>query len=270
MDSIFFQILLIPLGIVGTLYLVSFLKNTFLTYTNDSEVDVMWGLSPVVFVSIFYIFSHQTFFQNIIMILIYLWGIRLFLTIFAKHQKTHFIEDKRYTLMKQSWNQSLIPFHFRRFFQIYLLQLVLSIALILPVLVFIFLTSKLGTIEHLIFNIGAIIMVIGLTIEHFADLQLRDFIKKKDSHTKSICDIGLWNYSRHPNYFGESMFWLGVAIAITPITWFGFASWALITFLLLFVSGIPTAERAFKGNEEFEQYKKEVSPFVPWFRKKSQ
>ena len=270
MNSIFFQILFIPIGILGTLYIISFLKNTFLTYTNDSEVDIMWGISPIVFVSIFYIFSYQTFFQNIIMILIYLWGIRLFLTVFSKHQKTHFKEDKRYTIMKESWNQSSLSYNLRRFFQIYCLQLILSIILVFPILIFIFSVSQLGTIQHLIFNIGAVIMVIGLTIEHFSDMQLRDFIKKKEQHSKAICDTGLWNYSRHPNYFGESLFWLGVAIAIFPVTILGFISWFMITFLLLFVSGIPPAERAFKGNDEFEEYKKEVSPFIPWFRKKSQ
>ena len=269
MDAIFFQILFIPLGILGTLYLISFIKNTFLTDSNDSEVDIMWGLSPIVFVSIFYVFSFQNFFHNVVMFLVYAWGIRLSLTVFSKHKNLHFKEDKRYTRMKESWNQIPLLFHMRRFFQIYVLQLFLSLILVFPVLFFLYSVYQLNNIEYLIFNIGAIIMVIGLVIEHFSDLQLRDFIKNKEQHSKAICDIGLWNYSRHPNYFGESLFWLGVAVAIIPITFLGFVSWAMITFLLLFVSGIPTAERAFKGNEEFEQYKKEVSPFIPWFRKKS-
>ena len=270
MESIFFQILFIPIGIVSSLYLISFIKNTFLTYTNDSEVDTLWGLSPVIFISIFFIFSQQTFFNIIITILIYLWGMRLFLVILSKHQKSHFKEDKRYTSMKKSWNQNKFLFNLRRFVQIYVLQFILSLILVLPLLYFMFKFSSFNAIEHLMFNPGAIIMVVGLTIEHFADLQLKDFIKKKEIHMKSICDVGLWNYSRHPNYFGESLFWLGVAIAIIPITFYGFISWAMITSLLLFVSGIPTAEREFKGNEEFEKYKKEVNPFIPGFRKKSQ
>ncbi|MCH8519215.1 MAG: DUF1295 domain-containing protein [Nanoarchaeota archaeon] len=269
MDSIFFQILFIPLGILASLYFVSFFKNTILTYTNDSEVDIIWGFSPIVFVSIFYVFSQQTLIHTVLTILVYLWGIRLFLTIFSKHQNTHFKEDKRYTEMKKSWNQNKFLFNLRRFLQIYVLQFILSLILVSPILVFMYYLNQINEFNQLMFTVGGIIMFIGLVIEHFADLQLKDFIKKKDSHMKSICDIGLWNYSRHPNYFGESLFWLGVAILIIPITYLGFISWAMITFLLLFVSGIPTAERGFKGNEEFEQYKKEVSPFIPWFRKKA-
>ncbi|MFT4244870.1 MAG: DUF1295 domain-containing protein [Candidatus Woesearchaeota archaeon] len=269
MDSIFFQILFIPLGILGALYFISFLKNTYLTHSNDSEVDIIWGISPIVFVSVFYIFSSQNFFENVMMILIYLWGIRLCLTVFSKHQNSQFKEDSRYSNMKKSWNQNKFFYHLRRFLQIYTLQLIFSLILIFPVLIFMFSITQLNILQHLIFNIGAIIMVLGLVIEHFADLQLKDFIKKKEQYSKAICDTGLWNYSRHPNYFGESLFWLGTAIAILPITTLGFITWFLITFLLLFVSGVPLAERVFEGNDEFDKYKKEVSPFIPWFRKKS-
>ena len=81
---------------------------------------------------------------------------------------------------------------------------------------------------------------------------------------------GLWAYTRHPNYFGEATMWWGIALValaykvpllslISPLT---------ITILLVFVSGVPLLERAMKDRPGFEEYAKETSIFIPWFKRK--
>ena len=85
-------------------------------------------------------------------------------------------------------------------------------------------------------------------------------------------DQGLWAYTRHPNYFGEATMWWGIYIISLPINsfkgWWTVISPCLITFLLLKVSGVPLLEKHYEGNVQFEEYKKRVSIFIPWFPKK--
>lgn len=115
--------------------------------------------------------------------------------------------------------------------------------------------------------VGTFFAIIGLVIEYMADIQLAQFRKNPPHHTK-IMMMGLYRYSRHPNYFGESLFWLGIAVITTPFSYLGFLSFSIITFLLLFVSGIPMQERRREGIPEWEEYKKRTSIFIPWFPKK--
>jgi steroid 5-alpha reductase family enzyme len=84
-------------------------------------------------------------------------------------------------------------------------------------------------------------------------------------------DKGLWSLTRHPNYFGDSAMWFGIfLIAITDIS----GLWtivgpSLMTFFLVFVSGVKMLESKYKGREDYDRYKKRTSIFVPWFPKKS-
>jgi steroid 5-alpha reductase family enzyme len=78
-------------------------------------------------------------------------------------------------------------------------------------------------------------------------------------------DRGLWRYTRHPNYFGESLMWWGIFVVAleVPYGWVTVVSPALITFLLTKVSGVPLLERRYAGNPEFQAYARRTSVFVP-------
>ena len=87
-----------------------------------------------------------------------------------------------------------------------------------------------------------------------------------------MCAEGLWRYSRHPNYFFESLHWVTyVVLAIgAPYWWATLASPVIMAWLLLRVSGIPTIEnkQASEKREGHDEYVRRTSAFIPWPPKK--
>jgi steroid 5-alpha reductase family enzyme len=113
-------------------------------------------------------------------------------------------------------------------------------------------------------GIGLVMWFIGFAFEAIGDYQLSVFIKNK-ANKGDVIQTGLWKYSRHPNYFGEVLLWWGIFIMTLPIqnSFWGIISPLTITFLLLYVSGIPMLEAKYKNNPQFQAYKKRTSAFFP-------
>ncbi len=199
--------------------------------------------------------------QSILTWLIVIWGIRLsshigFRKIFEKK------EDPRYAKWRSEWGNGWY-FYIRSFLQVYILQMILLIAVSLAIIV----VNLYGNKEYSIFTvIGTSIALFWLIFETIADIQLSRFIRIKKPG--EIFTSGLYKYSRHPNYFGESIFWLGISLISLPYSLFGILSWIIITLLLLFVSWVPLQEARYTGRPNWEEYKKKTSVFIPWFPKK--
>lgn len=117
--------------------------------------------------------------------------------------------------------------------------------------------------------VGAVIFLIGFFFEAVGDAQLRAFVKTRTSR-EQIMQTGLWKYTRHPNYFGEVTMWWGnfVIVATTSLGLIALISPLIMTWLMLFVSGIPMLEKKYDNNEAFQAYKKRTNAFFPWFPKK--
>src|SRR5262249_21935484 len=191
------------------------------------------------------------------------WGLRLGIyLLFARvigHQ-----EEGRYVQLRQEWKTNL-PLRFLYFFG---LQALLDVVLSLPfLLACLDSRAPLGFVEEL----GAGIWLIAVLGESLADRQL-DAFKKDPANRGKTCQVGLWKYSRHPNYFFEWLIWVGYAtFAISsPWGWLGLVSPALILYFLLGVTGIPATEaQALRSRgDEYRRYQQTTSAFVPWFRKK--
>lgn len=118
--------------------------------------------------------------------------------------------------------------------------------------------------------IGTFVWVIGFSIEVTADNQKTAFRADKKNKGKFI-NTGLWAKSRHPNYFGEIMLWIGVAIIAAPVLqgwqWIAMISPIFVILLLTRVSGLPMLERRadekWGGQADYEAYKKNTPVLIP-------
>lgn len=111
--------------------------------------------------------------------------------------------------------------------------------------------------------VGLAVATLGLVIESVADWQLRRF--KARAPKGAVCDVGLWHYSRHPNYFGESVVWWGLfLVAAGTGGWATIVSPMLMTWLLLKVSGVTLLERGLASSKPgYADYVRRTSAFVP-------
>lgn len=116
-----------------------------------------------------------------------------------------------------------------------------------------------------LFTVGYAVWAIGFYIEYKSDSDLRRFKASKKNKGK-VLDAGLWQYSRHPNYYGELLQWWGIGLiaAQTSFGWLGLAGPLLLTYLIYKVTGIPIIEKRFTKNKDYQEYKKRTNPLLPW------
>lgn len=173
-------------------------------------------------------------------------------------------EDPRYQELRSQWINcgGLVS---SRALGLYLVQAVLITLLALPF----YLVGAQYTLEWGWMPFFAILLwALAFYGEIVADQQLYQF-KYHPENDQQVCDVGLWRYSRHPNYFFEWLIWMAFALFAWPTDWglFAFASPLLMLYLLTRVSGIPQAEtQALKTKgEAYRLYQQKTSAFVPWF-----
>lgn len=117
---------------------------------------------------------------------------------------------------------------------------------------------------------GIVVWSIGLLLEIVADHQKSKF-KDDPGNAGKFIDVGLWAWSRHPNYFGEIVLWTGMAIVAMPVLhgwqWATLISPAFVAFLLIGVSGIPLLEKKadarWGGDSDYEEYKRRTPILIP-------
>jgi steroid 5-alpha reductase family enzyme len=245
-------------GIATFIFMVSFYLIA-LAKDDYSIVDVAWGLGfvNITIVSIYFNGAFNP--QRIVFSgLILLWGIRLAGYLYARNATVG--EDYRYQEMRKGWGST---HKIQAFFKVFMLQGALMMIIALPIVHTIandaFIIS--ATWQYL----GLIIAAVGLLFEIVADGQMWSF-KKDKSNKGLVLKTGLWRYSRHPNYFGETVFWWGIfLLAIdSEIPLYLVASPILITFLLLKVSGVTLLEKKLGNNSKYKDYQNTTNTFVPW------
>ncbi len=116
--------------------------------------------------------------------------------------------------------------------------------------------------------VAALVTLGAVLIEGIADNQLRAF-RRDPANTGRICDVGLWAFSRHPNYFGEILFWCGLflfGLAAGAPAWMAVGPSVMVG---LFVgASIPMSEkRSLQRRPEYAEHQRRVSMLVPWFPK---
>ena len=129
----------------------------------------------------------------------------------------------------------------------------------LPVIVY----ASIGAFTY--FDIiGLSIILLGILLEFVSDLQMKKFIKIRSSN-KEVINIGLWKYSRHPNYLGEILIWFGVAsvLVISHYSYWYLYIGAIINLLMFLFISIPMEEKHLKEyKEHYDEYLYTTSPLL--------
>lgn len=230
-------------------FIISLIKK------RNDVADIAWGLGFVMLSWFSFSLSGGSLRSLLVNSLVTVWGLRLSWHIFNRVRRKP--EDSRYQDMRQSWKH----FYLRSYLQVFLLQGILLLLISLPVLLINF--SKSDTLDIFVL-FGSLLWITGFVFESVSDQQLKTFLSNSDNRGK-IMDRGLWQYSRHPNYFGEVTQWWGIyLIAISiPLSLFVIIGPLTITYLILFVSGVPLLEKKYAGRPDFEEYKRRTSVFIP-------
>lgn len=175
-----------------------------------------------------------------------------------------FGEDPRYAKLIEDWGD-------RAAWRLFLfLQIQAFTALILVLSVY-FAATKATHFPDLFDSIAILTATIGLIGEAVSDAQLARFRKTSEAKTE-ICEIGLWRYCRHPNYFFEWVFWCSwplLALSPLPWSWLSMLAPLLMYWLLVHVSGIPPLEEHMlrSRGEKFRALQARVNAFFPGPRK---
>ena len=243
------------------LCLMTILWLVSLALKNSSIADIFWGIGFIVIVWLAFSYGFGYLPRKQWMTaLVTVWGLRLALHIGNRNWGKP--EDFRYA----KWREENGPrWWWISYFKVFLLQGFLMWVLSAPILAA--QSSGYPSILTPLDLLGLLLWAVGLTIETMADLQLSLF-KLNPANKGKLLKTGLWKFSRHPNYFGESLVWWGVYfIALAAGAWWTIFSPILITWLLLRVSGVALLERTLSLKPEFEEYSRKTSAFFPWLPK---
>ena len=213
--------------------------------------DLFWGAGiATCAISVSRLYAVLTPTYTIILAFVFLWGIRLFcFLLYTRILSDH--HDSRYELINTS---TLLKTSLKQLIFQSILQAVMVFS-IYPL-------TSMVTIYKTFLIVGGSVFVIGLIGQTIADLQLYNFKKKN----KTICNVGLWHYSRHPNYFFECTIWLGISVTFLPNIEFllSFIAPATIFIIVYFITGPLTEKSSLKKHgETFANYQKKTSYFFP-------
>lgn len=194
----------------------------------------------------------------IAIILVLIWALRLGLFLFVRVLKAG--EDRRFREVKQNFSKFLV------WWSVSALWVFLTAANALTMII-----NNVSFTDDFYFYFGLSLWFIGFSFEAIADEQKRRF--KSDKKNKdAFISTGLWGLSRHPNYFGEILLWVGMAVIALP-TLIGWQYVTLISpifiyFLLTRVSGVnlleDRANQKWGGTEEYESYVKKTPVLIPF------
>jgi steroid 5-alpha reductase family enzyme len=234
------------------------------TIRNNSIVDVFWAFNFAIIAGIIYAVADGYEPRKILVCaLATLWSLRLGIYLGIRVFSHIREEEGRYKQLREEWKDNL---HLK-FFAFFQMQGLSNVFLAIPYfLIALNPEPHIGTLEY----IGAGMWLLCIIGEGVSDLQLALFRKKPENKGK-VCDVGLWNYSRHPNYFFQFMIWVSVFILAlsSPYGYISIVCPAVIAYLIFKVTGIPmTEEQSLRSRgDAYRRYQQTTSVFVPWFKK---
>jgi steroid 5-alpha reductase family enzyme len=245
--------------LVGLAFLIQWLVFIPAYWWQSEKFFDLTGSLTYIFVSTLALFLSAGVDGRAILVwaLVVIWAARLGTFLFRRIQKAG--KDDRFDEIKPS---------FYRFLNVWTIQGLWVTITITPALVAI--TTANRKELDLFALIGFLVWVFGFAMEVAADYQKSRFNADPQNKGKFI-KTGLWSRSRHPNYFGEIVLWVGVMLIALPVLhgwqWIALISPVFVTLLLTRVSGIPLLEKKsdqkWGGQAEYETYKKQTPVLIP-------
>lgn len=231
---------------------------------NPSLYDPYWSILPPFFV-ILWMMSYHLFssvFAWLFLFCVFIWSIRLTVNFIINYDDIDYI-DWRYVMLKKQFPKLWFV---TNLFGIHLMPTMIVLVQ------FATMTRIVSDTPLSIYSIvGVLVMVLAAWIELIADHQMKRFREEHIDH-KSVMTQGLWSVSRHPNYFGEVLFWWGVFLFFRGTSPAMLSDWIfpiLMTSLFLFIS-IPMMEKKIVSSRpHYAQIQKEISSFLPIPKKKA-
>lgn len=224
---------------------------------NADTVDIGWTFGIIISACI-YLIQVSAAWQNILMIVLFpiIWYSRLLVHLLMRYEVAH--EDSRYQNLRAHWSDKTQL----KFLSFFMFQAVLSVLFSLTAY-WVISAAVLSTWQMLVAVIWGGLSLMGVSI---ADHQLLQFKRNHDS--KQVCNVGLWRYSRHPNYFFEWLHWFVYPILLWGSHYFWW-SWVVVIIMLLFLlkfTGIPFSEQQAlkKRGQAYRDYMNQTSPFILW------
>lgn len=224
-------------------------------FKTDKLTDLSYAITFILLGVFGYSLSSKTIIQLGCLVMVILWALRLGIFLFIRINKIK--KDSRFDGKREN---------FYKFLGFWLLQGITVFIILVPSIV---MWNQDVNKINLISLFGVLVFLVGLFIESIADAQKYQFNAKK---TKTWIDSGIWRMSRHPNYLGEIMIWVGIYLYVIPSLDWSLRLIALIgpvyiVMLLVFVSGIPILEKS--GNKKwgdkktYQEYKSNVPVLFP-------
>lgn len=252
---------MLPLVIWSAVIILFYMTVIFLlalSLKDNSIVDIGWGLGFIL-ITLFTFFAAEINFRKMLFsCLVFIWGGRLSIYIFLRKRWQE--EDFRYRNWRNTWKH----FRLRSYFQIFMLQGFIMLIVALPIIC----VNAAAPRSFGFYDLtGLLIFLCGFMFEAAGDRQMNRF-KQQPENAGRLMTTGLWQYTRHPNYFGEALLWWGIWLfAIPEIDGiFTIIAPLTMTLLLRYVSGVPLLEKKYEGRPDWEDYKAKTPVFIPFLK----
>jgi steroid 5-alpha reductase family enzyme len=260
-DMTLFELLLTNLAVIACTMVVLWLIS--IPIRNASIVDVFWGPAFAIVAMVgWWLGDGDTGRRTLLAVLTGVWGLRL--GAYLALRNLGHGEDPRYARWRRRIEDAGGNFTLRSLAMVFGLQGLLVIVVSLPVQ-----AGQLavtGEPPGLLALAGTVLWLVGFLFEAIGDWQLRRF-RADPANRGKLLETGLWRYTRHPNYFGNSCLWWGLWLIAcdAPGLWWTAIGPALMTVLLLKVSGVALLEQSLRESKpQYADYVRRTSSFVPW------
>jgi steroid 5-alpha reductase family enzyme len=232
---------------------------------NYGVVDIAWSYAFAALVTGYALFAPGWPVRRALLAaMVTVWSLRLGTHLAIRVTKHHPAEDTRYAQLRRDWAGNFAA----KMFGFFQLQ---AASVVWLGLGFLFVARNSDPVLHGTEIAGAALWLLALAGEARADRELATFKRDPANHGK-VCAVGLWRYSRHPNYFFEWLVWVAyfVFALASPWGWVALVGPASILYLLLRVTGIPLteAQSVRSKGDAYREYQRTTSAFLPLPRKR--